>query len=109
MKSLLMSTLLTLGLATSVVAQDLAVGSYRRTVINEITPFDLVSNTYQGYLEDQGIPSASSFVHAVRTNKVEAEDLVRAAIAKGRLSEDTINDEAYISYVDLLMDNLDKN
>ena len=109
MKSLLIGTLLTLGFATSVVAEDLAVGSARRSIINEISPFDLVTNTYQGYLEDQGIPSASSFVHAVRTNKVEAEDLIRGAIAKGRLSEETINDEAYISHVDAIMENLDKN
>ena len=77
--------------------------------INEITPFNLVSGSYQGRFEGQGIPSYHSFLQAVRTDKIEAEDLVKSAIAAGRLSKETLTDSSYLNSVDALLDNLDKN
>ena len=109
MKSLLIGTVLTLGLTTSVLAQDVAIVNTKPFTIREITPFNLVTNSYQGYLSDQGIPSGGIFLSAIRTQKVTAEDLVRGAIAKGRLPEDKINDTEYVNHVDSLLDNLDKD
>ena len=68
-----------------------------------------MSGGYQGLFEDQGIPSSGSFVTAIRTNKITAEDLVESAISKGRLPESTLNDSAYINQVEFLLDALDKD
>ena len=79
-----------------------------RSII-EITPFNLVTRSYQGYFADRGIPSNAAFVNAVRRGKVTAEDLVNEAIAKGRLSPETINDQAYLNHVSSHLDHLDEN
>ncbi|MDJ0742894.1 MAG: hypothetical protein QNJ32_05975 [Xenococcaceae cyanobacterium MO_167.B27] len=80
----------------------------RRNIV-EITPFNLVTGSYQGMFKYQGIPSSASFITAILANRIDAEDLVRSAIAKGRLSEDTLNDTSYLNRVESLMNGLDKN
>ncbi|RMF27133.1 MAG: hypothetical protein D6756_02570 [Cyanobacteria bacterium J083] len=60
-----------------------------------ITPFNLVTNAYQGYLQEQGIPSNGAFLSAVRLGKINEIDLIESAIAKGRLSPDKLNDHSY--------------
>ena len=75
--------------------------------IVEITPFNLVTRSYQGYFADQGIPSNAAFLGAVRTGKVTAKDLVEKAIAQGRLAPETINDRAYLNNVNSHLSNLD--
>ena len=77
--------------------------------IVEITPFNLVRRSYQGYFADQGIPSNGAFLGAVRTGKVTAQDLVEKAIAQGRLAPETINDRAYLNSVNLHLNNLDND
>lgn len=96
--------------STSALAESqISINSQAARKIAEITPYDLVTAGYQGRLSDRGIPSASRFVLAVRANKIRAEDLVKVAIAKGRLSESTLNDRAYLHHVKSIMSNLDKN
>ena len=51
-----------------------------------------------------GIPSYSAFLSAIRSNRIEAQDLVQSAITSGRLSEDTLNDTEYLNSVDVLLD-----
>ena len=75
----------------------------------EITPFNLVSGSYQGLFKDQGISSSGSFLTAIRTKKITAEDLVESAIAKGKLPEARLNDTSYLNQVQFMMDGLDKN
>ena len=77
--------------------------------IVEITPFDLVTKSYQGYLADQGIPSYGAFTTAIQIGKLKAEDLVEKAIAKGRLAPETISDRAYLNRVTNLLYRLEKN
>lgn len=79
-----------------------------RSII-EITPFNLVTRSYQGYFADQGVPSNGAFITAIETGKVKAEDLVEKAIASGRLAPETINDQAYLNSVTGLLDSLEEN
>ncbi len=113
MKRLILSTLSALAfvsLAVPALAHEIVrLNSVSTRNIVEITPFDLVTGSYQGLFKDQGIPSSTSFITAIRTNRIDAEDLVRSAIAKGRLSQDTLNDTSYLNHVESLMNGLDKN
>ena len=113
MKRLVISTLSALALSSLVApafASEIAAVNRNNTRnINEITPFNLVSGSYQGRFANQGIPSFHAFLQAIRTDRIEAEDLVQSAIAAGRLSEETLNDSSYLNSVDALLDGLDKN
>ena len=105
-----LSTLLISGFAAPTLAGELtAINSNTVGGISEISPFALVMGGYQGYLKDQGIPSSSRFLTGIRANKIKAEDLVKGAIAKGRLAENTLNDRVYLSHVRSLMNDLDRN
>jgi len=63
-------------------------------------PFNLVGLAYQGYFEDQGIPSAQTLITAYRSGDISAEDVVKSAIQANRLSPDVLNDADYIGAVD---------
>ena len=114
MKTALLMSLsaLTLSLvATPTIAKEVSQSnpaSTSRSIV-EITPFDLVYNGYQGYFIDQGIPSYAVFTSAINTGKVNAEDLVEKAIAKGRLAPETIDDQGYLNSVKGLLDTLEEN
>ncbi|MEM8677356.1 MAG: hypothetical protein AAGF83_26380 [Cyanobacteria bacterium P01_G01_bin.67] len=77
--------------------------------ITQITPFNLVRRAYQGSFVDGGIPSAGSFVRAVKIDRVTAKDLVEVAIADGKLNPETINDRKYLRNVTSLLRNLDRD
>jgi hypothetical protein len=65
----------------------------------QTTPIDLVFLARNGYFQEQQIPSNAGLKAAVKSGRVKAEDIVKAAIAKNRLSPETINDRSYISSV----------
>ena len=113
MKRLILATLSTLtisGMANPVTAEPIAATSTNSIRGNvELTPFSLVTNGYQGYFTNQGIPSYSRYLSAIKTGKVDAESLVEAAIALGRLAPDKINDSSYLNHVRSNLNNLDKN
>jgi hypothetical protein len=72
----------------------------------EITPFNLVKESYQGKFKPE-IPSYGAFNSAVRAKKIKAIDLVKRAIAAGRLSEDRLDDQSYLNAVQTELDSLD--
>ena len=111
MKTILISTLSTILVSTMAVPafSQVSLNSSRTSNIVEITPFALVTGAYQGRFENQGIPSNAIFLNKIRTNKIDAEDLVKGAIAAGRLSENTLYDQSYLNSVETLIDNLDKD
>lgn len=113
MKRLLIGTLATLAtliFAVPALGNELVKASpFSTRNMVEITPFNLVSGSYQGLFKDQGIPSSGLFLTAIRSGKITAEDLIESAIAKGRLSETTLDDTSYVNHVESLMDELDKN
>ena len=104
-----LSTILLSTIAAPALADQVTLGSRRNINIVEITPFDLVTGAYQGRFEDQGIPSSAIFLAGIRSNTITAEDLVNSAISAGRLSENTLYDQSYLSSVESMMDNLDKD
>ena len=112
MKKILIGTLSTIVLSTIAVpalADQVNLDSSRPLNIVEIKPFDLVTGAYQGHFENQGIPSNAVFIAQVLGNKISAEDLVQSAMDAGRLSENALNDQSYLSSVENFMDNLDKD
>ncbi|MGF1539908.1 MAG: hypothetical protein ACFCU5_05550 [Pleurocapsa sp.] len=113
MKRLILATLSTLailGMANPVSAEQIAAVSTTSIRNNvELTPFSLVTNGYQGYFTNQGIPGHGRYLMAIRTGKIDAESLVEAAITIGRLAPDKINDSSYLNHVRSNLNNLDKN
>lgn len=71
-----------------------------------ITPFNLVRLAYQGFFEDQGIPSGDSFLNAYQNKTITAEDIVKGAIAAQKLSSDVLDDSEYIAAVGSQLDGL---
>ncbi|AFZ35566.1 hypothetical protein Sta7437_2014 [Stanieria cyanosphaera PCC 7437] len=66
---------------------------------DQLTPINLVFHGYQGYFTDQGIPSGATFISSVHFGTIDAEQLVKSAIDKGRLAPETINDESFLRKV----------
>ncbi len=69
------------------------------TLAAEVTPINLVSQGYQGRLLKEGIPSYAVFLQKVHLGTIDGEDLVKGAIAQGKLSPEMANDEAYLNQV----------
>jgi hypothetical protein len=111
MKRLLIASLSTLVLAIAPAYSEAMTAANSNTSQNivEVSPFNLVYHGYQGYFSDMGIPSNGAFLTAIHSGKVQARDLVKVAIDKGRLSPDTINDRGYLNAVQSQLNNLDRN
>ena len=114
MKRALLTTIsaLTLTLTTApAFASEIAAANIKsnRNHIIQITPFNLVTRSYQGAFVNSGIPSNGVFVGAVNRGQITARDLVETAIASGRLAPETINDRAYLRSVTSHLRNLDNN
>jgi hypothetical protein len=102
MKRFLIASLSTLVLAAATPAYSgemTAVNQNMTQNIVEIAPFNLVEHGYQGYFKEQGIPSGSAFIIAIKTGKISAEDLVKSGIARGRLTPETLNNSSYLHSV----------
>ena len=68
--------------------------------------FDVVTSAYQGEYEEQGIPGFAQLFTAYTVGEVTAEKLVIAAIEKGDLAPNALEDEEYINAVDLQLESL---
>ena len=113
MKRTLFATLSALALslttAPAFAGSTVAVNSQSVNNIVEITPFNLVGRGYQGSFTDRGIPGYGSFVKAAKGGRITAKDLVEAAIADGRLSPETINNQGYLKNVTSHLNSLDED
>jgi hypothetical protein len=76
--------------------------------VAQIAPFNLVNQARNGSFEDQGIPSHARFTAAVKARRIQAEDLVKAAIAQKKLSPETLNDRRYLNIVELKLNSLSR-
>jgi hypothetical protein len=72
-----------------------------------LSPNALVTSAFRGRYVNQGIPSSALLHHAYASGRVTAEDLVRAAIAQGQLSSETLSDSGYIRTVETKLSALD--
>lgn len=102
MKRFLISSTVTVFLATLspvAFADEMAATSEAGSRNHHIEPFNLVYGAYQGQFSNQGIPSSQRFINAYDHSQIEAQELVEAAIAKGRLPQDALQDRGYLNAV----------
>jgi hypothetical protein len=85
------------------------VATHAQTTASQITPFNLTYIAYQGYLRDQGIPSAGGLIDAIIFKKIVAQDLIRAAIKINQLTVKTLSDREYISDLESQIKGLTEN
>ncbi|WP_107667785.1 hypothetical protein [Cyanothece sp. BG0011] len=97
LSSALLATIVTPVMASEEVA---AVSNYRNQATSNLLATTLVELAYQGYFSDLGIPGHLGFIHGVAANKIDAETLIESAIAKGRLNNNALSNQEYISVVD---------
>lgn len=89
MKKLLFSSLLLLSVTVATPAKAA-----------EVTPHNLVFQGYQGRLKSEGVGGYETFRQAVALGKVDAETLVKSAIAQGKLNANKANDAEYLREVE---------
>ncbi|MEL6501326.1 MAG: hypothetical protein AAFO76_05750 [Cyanobacteria bacterium J06607_15] len=70
-----------------------------------ITPYNLVSQAYQGNFRSLGVPSSGGFIAAIRANRINADKLVEIGVAMGRLDESYLTNESYKIAVENVLDN----
>lgn len=99
LSSALLATIATPLMASEEVAAVINYGNYSSPTSQTLLATNLVQLAYQGYFSDLGIPSHNGFIHAIAANKIDAETLIRSAIAKGRLNHNALRNEEYVSIV----------
>lgn len=72
-----------------------------------VTPFNLVTLARNGMFKDQGIPSFGRLSSEHQAGRIKAEDVIRSAIADGRLSSEALNDSRYVRSVEQQLTDLD--
>ena len=100
---------LSLTAAPAFAGETVALNRDSQSNIQQITPTNLVTRSYQGSFTNQGIPSYGVFVKEANSGRVTAEDLVEVGIASGRLAPETINDRDYLSSVDFQLRNFNND
>lgn len=68
--------------------------------ISHISPFNVAFLAYQGYLKEQGIPSAGGLIFEYQTGQLTAKDVVQAAIKANKLPAEVLGDQSYLSAVE---------
>ena len=68
------------------------------------TPFGLVRAAYNGDLPD--VPSFGDFEALASTMRIDAEDLIRAAISQGRLTPEYLENRRYVNAVNSILDEM---
>lgn len=77
--------------------------------ISYLSPVNLVSHGKGGTFNAQGIPSYVRFSLGIKSGKVNAESLVKAAIEAGRLSSEALNNSTYLSDVQFELSQVDND
>jgi hypothetical protein len=76
---------------------------------NQLAPFDLAYLAYQGYLRDQGIPSSSRLIFDYKSSRIQAKDIVQAAVNANRLPSSVLADPGYLNAVNLQLMSIDSH
>ncbi|MEH2317305.1 hypothetical protein [Nostoc sp.] len=80
--------------------------SRNSTSMSYLQPFNLVSFAYQGGLKQHGIPSGETLVFETQNKNIMAKDLVKAAVNADKLPSQVLNDQNYLSAVNLQLNAL---
>ncbi|MDZ7951067.1 hypothetical protein [Nostoc sp. DedQUE09] len=75
--------------------------STNSTSANYLQPLNLVTFAYQGGLQQHGIPSGEALVLKTLNRNIAAKDLVKAAVNANKLPSQVLNDQNYLSAVNL--------
>jgi hypothetical protein len=75
--------------------------STNSTSANYLQPLNLVTYAYQGGLQQHGIPSGEALVLKTLNRNIAAKDLVQAAVNADKLPSQLLNDQNYLSAVNL--------
>ncbi|MBU7586254.1 MAG: hypothetical protein KAF91_25880 [Nostoc sp. TH1S01] len=67
--------------------------------VHIIQPFNLVYLAYQGNLQPQGIPGGGSLMFQHHRGRINAKDVVKAAVDAKKLPNQMLQDSSYISQV----------
>ncbi|MEH2415474.1 hypothetical protein [Nostoc sp.] len=76
------------------------------TTVSYLQPFNLVNFAYQGGLKQHGIPSGEVLVFQTQNRNLIAKDLVKAAVNANKLPSQALNDQNYLSAVNLQLNAL---
>ncbi|MCC5651725.1 hypothetical protein LC609_18200 [Nostoc sp. XA013] len=76
------------------------------TSVSYLEPFNLVTFAYQGGLKQHGIPSGETLVFQTLNRNIIAKDLVKAAVNADKLPSQVLNDQNYLSAVNLQLNAL---
>ncbi|MFB2938180.1 hypothetical protein ACE1B6_23280 [Aerosakkonemataceae cyanobacterium BLCC-F154] len=82
-------------------ATGATIPDYTSNLLQQLTPFELVTMAYQGYFQEQGIPSYMLLVSARCTGQLRAETLVEAAIKAKKLPPQALTNQGYLNAVEL--------
>ena len=74
--------------------------------VSYLQPFNLVTFAYQGGLKQHGIPSGGELVFETLNRNIIAKDLVKAAVNADKLPSQVLNDQNYLSAVNLQLNAL---
>ncbi|MBN4005432.1 hypothetical protein [Nostoc sp. LPT] len=75
--------------------------STNSTSANYLQPLNLVTFAYQGGLQQHGIPSGEALILKTQNRNIIAKDLVKAAVNADKLPSQVLNDQNYLSAVNL--------
>ncbi|MBN3922719.1 MAG: hypothetical protein HWQ37_06100, partial [Nostoc sp. NMS4] len=76
-------------------------GSHHVFDVSYLQPVNLVTFAYQGGLQQHGIPSGEALVLKIQNRNILAKDLVKAAVNADKLPSQVLNDQNYLSAVNL--------
>ncbi|MEH1870176.1 hypothetical protein [Nostoc sp.] len=80
--------------------------SSNSTSVSYLQPFNLVTFAYQGGFKQDGIPSGDALIFQIHDRKIIAKDLVKAAVNADKLPSEALNDQNYLSAVNLQLNAL---
>lgn len=90
----------------SVLMMSIAIAPAAVASAPKATPADLINLAKNGYFQDQGIPNNYGLADAVTAGRVDAVDIVKAAIEENRTAPEVINDKAYMNVLESQLNNL---
>ena len=91
----LLSQVITSVAQAQIQATQSTIPNYTSNLVTQLTPFELVTMAYQGYFQEQGIPSY------MLIGRLRAETLVEAAIRAKKLSPQVLTDRGYLNAVEV--------
>lgn len=95
------------GLSVVLLSTAMAPAALAKTANYGVTPFGLITLARNGMFREQGVPGFGRLSSDHQAGRIKAEDLIRAAIADGRLDPASLEDSGYVRSVERQLRDLD--